>query len=158
MSCSICEHPKREQIETILLGSPNEDTIKDISLEYGLSETELKIHAMMHSTLKDNKQSIVHNAKCREADVLWEAAGEYMHTLAITGRKIAEAADSSEDIISFGRSLSKPLVDLYLGTGGELRACIRSISELDSILNGPQDATASGLAALAAAITRSKEQ
>ena len=50
------------------------------------------------------------------------------------------------------KMLTKPMTDLYIGLGGEIRQAVKTMSEVDRMLNGPEDTATSGLRALADAI------
>ena len=84
---------------------------------------------------------------------------EYLVTLKTMGRRINKLAQvSSIDIedeekqLKLAKLLTKPMVDLYVGLGGEIRQTVKTMAELDRMLNGPEDNLSSGLGALAAAI------
>ena len=75
------------------------------------------------------------------------------------GRRLSKlTAVSSIDLedddkqFQLSKLLTKPMVDLYIGLGGEIRQNVKTMAELDRMLNGPQDSTAGGLVALAQAI------
>lgn len=161
MCCCVCEHPKRREIEAAIIDSPNTETLKALSEEYGISVLELQAHACMHSPLGvdtkniESKTSLARESKVHEAEMLLAAASNYAQTIEIIGQRIKEEAING-DFIDFSRSLSRSAVDLYLGSGGELRNTVKEISSINVLLNGPSTDTASGLAALAEAIKASK--
>ena len=162
MNCKICNHPDRAHIENALLGMSSEDieeTLKAVAQEYNVTVNELKVHALMHAqmgvtTSSSDSSSIARQLKLKEADILASVVNEYMVTLKAVGRRIN--ALTVQD--NFERLLSKPVVELYLGTGGEIRHTVRTLAELNSLLNGPEQSNSGGLHALATAILASKNQ
>lgn len=108
--------------------------------------------------------SLVRNMKLKEADMLAEVSAEYLITLKAMGRRInsllsdAPEDGESEDMpkadkqLKTAKLLTKPMVELYLGLGSEIRQTVKTAAEVDRMLNGPKDGVASGLTALAAAI------
>lgn len=161
MACSICSHPQRAQIENVILNAPSTETLEQLAEEYSIDVQDLQVHALMHSSIGVNnttevQDSIARRSKLQEMDLLLTAANDYMVTLKTISDKINREANNS-DFTSFSRSLSKSMVDLYLGTGSELRNTVRVITDIDTILNGPKDGNTSGLVALANAIRGSKE-
>lgn len=105
------------------------------------------------------RDSLTRKIKLREADMLAAVGQEYLVTLKTMGRRINKLAQvSSIDIededkqLKLAKLLTKPMVDLYVGLGGEIRQTVKTMAELDRMLNGPEDNLSSGLGALAAAI------
>lgn len=108
--------------------------------------------------------SLVRNMKLKEADMLAEVSAEYLITLKAMGRRInsllsdAPEYGEGEDVpkadkqLKTAKLLTKPMVELYLGLGSEIRQTVKTAAEVDRMLNGPKDGVASGLTALAAAI------
>lgn len=160
MACRICSHPHRAEIESAILDSPKTETLQELSKKYDVDVTELQAHACMHSPLgvetKDfvNRGSITREAKTHEVDMLMAAACNYANTIEVLGTKISKEAEKS-DMVTFSRNVARSTVDLYLGAGGELRNTIKEIANINAILNGPKDSTATGLEALANAIRES---
>lgn len=110
------------------------------------------------------RDSLTRRMKLREADMLAAVGNEYLVTLKTMGRRINKLAQvSSIDIedeekqLKLAKLLTKPMVDLYVGLGGEIRQAVKTMAELDRLLNGPEDSAATGLAALAQAIRRSDD-
>lgn len=110
------------------------------------------------------RDSLTRKMKLREADMLAAVGQEYLVTLKTMGRRINKLAQvSSIDIedeekqLKLAKLLTKPMVDLYVGLGGEIRQTVKTMAELDRMLNGPQDNLGGGLAALAAAIRGSDQ-
>lgn len=105
------------------------------------------------------RDSLTRRMKLREADLLAAVGNEYLVTLKTMGRRINKLAQVSEiDIedndrqLKLAKLLTKPMVDLYVGLGGEIRQTVKTMAELDRLLNGPEDSATSGLVALAKAI------
>ena len=105
------------------------------------------------------RDSLTRRMKLREADLLAAVGNEYLVTMKTMGRRINKLAQVSEiDIedndrqLKLAKLLTKPMVDLYVGLGGEIRQTVRTMAELDRLLNGPEDSATSGLVALAKAI------
>ena len=163
------------------------NSIEAIADQYSVSLEELKMHAMFHTPLVgdgdvasinqktatvDNadvnvatsRDSLTRKIKLREADMLATVGREYLVTLKTMGRRINKLAQiSSIDVedeekqLKLAKLLTKPMVDLYIGLGGEIRQTVKTMAELDRMLNGPEDSAATGLAALAQAIRRSDD-
>ena len=163
------------------------NSIEAIADQYKVSLEELKMHAMFHTPLVgdgdvasinqktatvDNadgnvttsRDSLTRKIKLREADMLATVGREYLVTLKTMGRRINKLAQiSSIDVedeekqLKLAKLLTKPMVDLYIGLGGEIRQTVKTMAELDRMLNGPEDSAATGLAALAQAIRRSDD-
>nr|DAG02133.1 MAG TPA: hypothetical protein [Myoviridae sp. ct4uh47] len=108
---------------------------------------------------KEPRDSLTRRLKLREADMLAAVGNEYLVTLKTMGRRINKLAQvSSLDIedeekqLKLAKLLTKPMVDLYVGLGGEVRQTVKTMAELDRMLNGPEENATSGLVALAKAI------
>lgn len=156
--------------------------IEQIAEEFDVDLNALKMHAMLHTPLVDVddlqekvstsedsevqpepepeiRGSIARQLKLRESDALTEATNEYMITLRAAGRRINRilstkdsAGDDEDQMFRMSKFLTKPMVDLYLGLGGEIRANVKALAEINRMLNGPQDNASTGLMALADAI------
>ena len=174
MTCSICDHNKRHEIESLIMCISRDNpsvTIKTISQEFGVKEADLKRHALLHTPLgvdegtmtyeppaedvevletAEPKNSLVRMIKLREADQLQQVANEYMITLKNLGRRINRSIADEES--SFERLLTKPVADMYIGLGGEIRATAKALADMNNLLNGPEQDSSSGLKALAEAI------
>ena len=156
-------------------------SIEVIAEQYDVSLSDLKMHALFHTPLVgaadieelrdagDTEQteaerpaprdSLTRRMKLREADLLAAVGNEYLVTMKTMGRRINKLAQVSElDIedndrqLKLAKLLTKPMVDLYVGLGGEIRQTVKTMAELDRLLNGPEDSATSGLVALAKAI------
>lgn len=166
MVCSVCTHPKRVEIEKAILriSSTNPSiTIEGIAEEYGVSPEDIKKHAILHQALptdlvpkEEGNDTLARRAKIQEAKLLEDVALEYYATLKNLGVKINSMITDEEDI-KFTKLLTKPVADMYISLGTEIRQTVSSMAELDRLLNGPKDDNASGLTALAMAIAGSKQ-
>lgn len=166
MACKVCDSMRRAEIETALLNmDPNSDihNLSAIAKEFNVPENDLKVHVLMHTPLGikendfENKQeSIAYNAKVREVYILEQVANEYLVTLKNLGNRLncMMAASSIEDL-GFEKFVTKPVVDMYIGTGAEIRQTVKAMADVDRLVNGPKDGGASGLASLVDAIRNS---
>lgn len=168
--CTVCKHPERAEIEQALMAGATRASLEHLAERFSVDIEKLKTHALFHMSLVDFRDeepeahsSLVRQMKLKEADMLDVVSCEYLVTLKALGRRInrlIELGDTpgEEDDKQFkvAKMLSKPMVDLYIGLGGEIRQTIRTSAEIDRMLNGPQDSGAAGLAALAAALKGSE--
>lgn len=136
---------------TPLVGAADLEELRDAGT---LGDTEQTVAA--RATPRD---SLTRRMKLREADLLAAVGNEYLVTMKTMGRRINKLAQVSEiDIedndrqLKLAKLLTKPMVDLYVGLGGEIRQTVKTMAELDRLLNGPEDSATSGLVALAKAI------
>lgn len=136
---------------TPLVGAADLEELRDAET---LGDTEQTV--AMRATPRD---SLTRRMKLREADLLAAVGNEYLVTMKTMGRRINKLAQVSEiDIedndrqLKLAKLLTKPMVDLYVGLGGEIRQTVKTMAELDRLLNGPEDSATSGLVALAKAI------
>ena len=179
--CGICNRSDRAEIENAILNISAESglTIDKIAEQYQLDLQELRNHALFHTPLvapcdivtqttelQLNPEaeakvptSLARKMKLREADILATVNNEYLVTLKAMGRRINRLAnvssiDAEDDAkkVELAKLLTKPMVDLYIGLGGEIRQNVRAMAEVDRMLNGPQDNGNNGLQALADAI------
>ena len=179
--CSICNRSDRGEIENAILNISAESglTVESIAEQYKLNIDELRNHALFHTPLvapcdivtpttdlqlnpdaeAKVPTSLARKMKLREADILTTVNNEYLVTLKAMGRRINRLANVSsidaEDEakkVELAKLLTKPMVDLYIGLGGEIRQNVKAMAEVDRMLNGPQDSGSNGLMALAEAI------
>lgn len=179
--CSICNRSDRAEIENAILNISAESglTVESIAEQYQLNIDELRNHALFHTPLvapcdivtsttdlqlspeaeAKVPTSLARKMKLREADILATVNNEYLVTLKAMGRRINRLANISsidaEDEakkVELAKLLTKPMVDLYIGLGGEIRQNVKAMAEVDRMLNGPQDSGSNGLIALAEAI------
>lgn len=145
---------------TPLVGDGDIEVLKDAGSEtltatVGSEQFEIESEAAKTAP----RDSLTRRMKLREADMLAAVGNEYLVTLKTMGRRINKLAQvSSIDIedeekqLKLAKLLTKPMVDLYVGLGGEIRQTVKTMAELDRLLNGPEDNAATGLMALAKAI------
>ena len=179
--CRICNRADRADIENAILNISAESqiTVESIAEQYELDVSELRTHALFHTPLvapcdivtsESELQlspeteakvpvSLARKMKLREADILASVNNEYLVTLKAMGRRINRLANVStidaedaEKKVELAKLLTKPMVDLYIGIGGEIRQNVKAMAEVDRMLNGPQDSGSNGLQALADAI------
>lgn len=167
-NCKVCKHPQRDEIEAVLyrMTPKNADELlQQLAEAFDIDVEELQRHAMFHAcmdlTPQGEETSIVRQIKLRETDILAQCAKDYADTLALVGARIRTKARNESDVdgmedTRFERSMTKGLVELYLGCGDNVRKTIKDITDINQILNGPKDDGLSGLGALAAAIAASK--
>lgn len=136
---------------TPLVGAADLEELRDAETLGDTGQTEV-----VRATPRD---SLTRRMKLREADLLAAVGNEYLVTMKTMGRRINKLAQVSEiDIedndrqLKLAKLLTKPMVDLYVGLGGEIRQTVKTMAELDRLLNGPEDSATSGLMALAKAI------
>lgn len=175
MSCSICNHVNRAAIEIAVLNcssDKNSKTLQQIADEYHISLNDLKIHMVMHATMglndlefdsttdgttKEPTPTIARKCKVREADILGEVVNEYLVTMKNLGRRINHTLLSDPEEVQAEKLITKPITDMYIGLGGEIRATVKTLGELNQVLNGPQTTANDGIAALAQAIKASTQ-
>ena len=177
--CKICDRADRADIENAILNISAESkiTVDSIAEQYQVDVQELRNHALFHtplvapcdivtseiaadeSQLTEGKTSLARKMKLREADILATMNNEYMVSLKAMGRRINRLAsvssidcEDAEKEVKLAKLLTKPIVDMYFGLGGEIRQNVKAMAEVDRMLNGPQDNGNSGLQALADAI------
>ena len=166
-NCPICSHANREEIEAVLYrvtSKNSDDMLQKLADTYDIDVEAFETHAMFHASLDltpaGEETSIVRQLKLRETDMLAQCAKDYADTMTLVGARIrAKArkesdADGLEDT-RFERSMTKSLVELYLGCGDNVRKTVKDIADINQTLNGPKDEGLSGLGALAAAISGS---
>lgn len=141
---------------TPLVGDGDIEELKSAeTLTMTAGDTQLEVESVKAAP----RDSLTRRMKLREADMLAAVGNEYLVTLKTMGRRINRLAQvSSIDIedeekqLKLAKLLTKPMVDLYVGLGGEIRQTVKTMAELDRLLNGPEDNATTGLMALAKAI------
>lgn len=214
VTCKICNHEQRYDIESALLNIPENTPVKGeylslIADEHNIDLNALKVHALMHMAIRpmvsmdddfphekrgsanddttdttdeddvpiedfcehnqaviikpDGSTSLATQMKLREAEMLMAVANEYLLTLKTVGRKINSIStkvneDQIDSDVAFARLITKPMVDLYIGAGKEIRETIKTIADVNQIINGKEDDSGSaGLKALAEALKASTQ-
>lgn len=179
--CSICNRSDRADIENAILNISAESglNIETIAQQFQVDLAELRNHALFHTPLvapcdivtqttelqlnpdaeAKVPTSLARKMKLREADILATVNNEYLVTLKSMGRRInrltsVSSIDAEDEAkrVELAKLLTKPMVDLYIGLGGEIRQNVKAMAEVDRMLNGPQDSGSNGLIALAEAI------
>jgi hypothetical protein len=138
--------------------------LEQLSEAFNIDKEDLQRHAMFHACMDLSPQgeetSIVRQIKLRETDLLAQCAKDYADTLTLVGQRIRTKARNESDAggmddTRFERSVTKSLVELYIGCGDNVRKTVKDIADINQVLNGPKDDGLSGLGALAAAIAAS---
>ena len=156
MTCSICNHPKREEIEKACLLRSFGDTevsLADIAKEFGVSLRDLQVHVLMHTTIEestaeesDKVNSIASKIKLREANILRQVMEDSYVTFKNIGDKINSIVSMHTVNEPTIVQITKPLADLYLGTSQSIRDTAEKLMKMDLMVNGEED---KGLASLA---------
>lgn len=153
--CQICNHEKQQQIEAALLsGVP----LEEIASHFSVSESDLKIHAIMHLGTGDSsstsiEESIVQKLKLKEAVVLRNTYQEYYSTMKRLGDFISRRVTQAEaDDLNLDRLVSKNTVKLYLEAGLQVRETIKTLVDIDEQINGRDTTAASGVLELVSAL------
>lgn len=158
MTCSICSHPKRKEIEQACLlrnFGDNEITLKDIARDFDVNVKDLQVHVLMHIPLQqenaettEQNLSIAGEIKRREADILRQVMEDSYVTFKNVGDKInAIVAQHKTDAPTLVQ-LTKSVVDLYLGTSQSIRDTADKLMKMNLMVNGEKDEGLSSLANL----------
>lgn len=162
MTCKICEHPRVQEInEAVLNMNVRETSMEEIAEQFDVDAVELTRHAILDISATPPVESLARQLKLKEADTLAALQAEYMQTVTKTGEfirgifgNVDEASEPAEKV-AVAKLITKPIVELYVGTGSEVRNTARTLADLKQILQGGEGGPLSGLAALAAAIQSS---
>lgn len=161
--CDICNHPRRVEIENALfminMGDRNEadEKLAKIAAHFGVDQRDLEEHMLFHASFS-SEDSIARQIKMREADLLTATALDQLNTMKLVGKRIRKYAENDdEEDVRLARQLSKPMVDLYIGSGDGVRRATQAIADINQLLNGPKDDGSSGLMALAKALDMSRQ-
>lgn len=160
MTCTICNHPRREEIEkACLLRSfgDTEITLRDIAEEFEVDLKDLQVHVLMHMPLEDSNasqlektESIAGKIKMREADILRQVMEDQYVTFKNLSGKINSIVSQHTTDAPTLVQITKPLADLYLGTSQSIRDTAEKLLKMDLMVNGEKD---EGLASVAALVT-----
>ena len=157
-SCALCNDPRLDRIEEDIT---NQMPLEVVAEKYSLSEDEVRRHAVLHMQEQDDSNqyiSIARKTKLKEAVMLEETLIEYSSTLKKMSAHIHQnLEDSKENPVVFTKLLTKPVADLYVSLGGEIRQTVKTLADLDVQLNGPKNDNSNGLQALADAINNSRK-
>ena len=154
MTCTICNHKDRTSIENELLcrqWGAEDFTLESIADKFSVPIRDLQVHALMHipvQTITGDTTSIAQKINMAEADILRQTAANYFITLQNLGMKLNKlmVEDEGAGLVR----ISKPIVDLYLGAGSEIRNSVDSIVKMNQAINGEDH---SGLNAIASLVT-----
>lgn len=135
MRCPICESNFRHQIEVDLLSGESIETVAQKYEKFSLDD--VKLHAVAHMSIdSSDKESIATKLAVREAEVLTRVHSEYMATLSRLGATINSQLDMVDDgTVTLSQALPKSSVELYLGTGNQIRETIKLLSETYADMN-----------------------
>lgn len=162
MTCSICNHPKRAEIERACLlrnFGDTEVTLKDIAKEFDLDLKDLQVHVLMHIPLEDvnnenmeKVESIASKIKNREAEILHNLMeNEYVTFKNISGKINQIVSQHTVDAPTMTQ-ITKAVADLYLGTSQSIRDTAEKLMKMDLMMNGDADKGLSQIASLVTAI------
>ena len=153
MACKICTHSERDNIDSaLLLNTPLEVIashydipVSDVKQHKercvpftmsmdefdGMVKREMAAYASPDTQPLDHPDSLQRQINLREADYLTAVLQDYMITLKSTGREIQRCLKRANDSdIPAKNLLGQSLVDLYIGTGGEVRQTIKTLSDV----------------------------
>lgn len=126
------------------------------------SMDQLKIHAVCHMRIpKNNGESLASKLAFSEAETLTVSCNEYMATLQRLGDVISTTLTASgADCSEVSKLFSKPFVDLYLGTGREIRETIKLLADTYADMNADsgERQNRSSITMLTSAIERSRKK
>ena len=158
MTCSICNHEKREAIERACLlrnFGDCEVTLKDIAKEYGVDLKDLQVHVLMHIPLEEaaletteKLESIAGGIKRKEAQVLQNTMEDTYVTFKNLGAKINTIISQHTTDTPTMQQLTKPVIDLYLGASQSIRDTAEKLMKMNIMVNGEKDEGLNALAAL----------
>jgi hypothetical protein len=162
MTCSICNHPKRAEIEKACLlrnFGDTEVTLKDIAKEFGVDHRDLQVHVLMHQALEDQNESdaekvtsIADKIKMREAEILHQVMEESFTTFKNLSAKINRIVSVHTIENPTMQQITKSMTDLYLGTSQSIRDTADKLCKMNLMLNGEDDKGLQQVAALVEAI------
>ncbi len=161
-TCSICNHPKRAEIERACLLRNFGDTdvsLKDIAKEFDVDLKDLQVHVLTHIPLEseacsdlNTTESLAGKIKMREADILRNVMEESFVTFKNLGAKInAIVASHTTDDPTLVQ-ITKPVTELYLGTSQSIRDTANTLIKLNLAVNGEDSKGLSAIASLVDAI------
>lgn len=162
MVCSICNHPRRAEIEQACLlkdfGGESR-SLSDIANEFKVNLRDLQVHVLTHIPLAESNakdveenESIASNIHKREADILRQVMEDSYVTFKNLSSKINTIVSAHTiDSPTMGQ-LTKPVTDLYLGTSQSIRDTAEKLIRMDQAINGEKDQGLQQVAALVNAI------
>lgn len=162
MTCSICNHPKRAEIEQACLLRSFDDagvTLRDIANKYNVDLKDLQVHVLMHIPLVSGAtevvqatESIAGRIKMREADILRQVMEDSLVTFRNLGSKINTIVSSHTSENPTLSQINKAVTDLYLGTSQSIRDTAEKLVRMDLAVNGEKDEGLTQIANLVNAI------
>lgn len=159
MSCIVCDHKERDAIEQRLVKMSVETgsdsyvvAMEKISRDYDVPVEELQRHMLECG----DTNSLARQIKLSEAVMLEQVSQEYLGTMQRVGSSIRKLSEG-DDLVAFAKLITKPVTDLYIGSGEGVRKTVGSLVEINQILNGPKDTGQNGLVLLAAALRGSDD-
>lgn len=162
MTCSICNHPRRAEIEQACLlrdFGDSEVTLREIAEQFGASVRDLQVHVLMHLPLDQqaedevkSTESIAGKIKMREADILRNVMEESYVTFKNLSSKINQIVSAHKADATTLQQITKPVAELYLGTSQSIRDTAEKLMKMHVLLNGDTDQGLSQVAALVSAI------
>lgn len=162
MTCSICNHPKRAEIEKACLlrnFGDAEVTLRDIAKEYDVDLKDLQVHVLMHIPLDavnseavNSTESIAGKIKMREADILRSMMEDSYATFKNMGDKINQIVSAHTLDNPTLAQIPKSVADLYLGTSQAIRDTAEKLMKMNLLINGENDKGLAQVAALVQAI------
>lgn len=163
MNCPICNHKQRDKIEKEIKAmqfSDGDDTkdLHKIADTYKVKYNDLLIHMVMHISTENEREiiqvngvqneSLASTIKRKEADILQNCLEEQTATLKNLSVKLNSIIAKHTDDEPTLQQITKPIVELYLGTGQSIRATVDSIARLNLAVNGEKNEGISSLAGL----------
>ena len=88
--------------------------------------------------------------------MLTTVANDYLTTMLTIGARINGYVKSDE--LGFDKLISRQIVELYLGTGAEIRQTVKALADLNTQINGENNSAKSGLHALTNALNVSAKR
>lgn len=168
MTCAICNHRKRVEIErACLLRSygDNEITLSEIAKEYKVDLKALQVHVLMHiplaesnSTAVESNTSIASEIKRREADILRQVMEDSYITFKNVGDKINGIVSQHTTKEPTMQQLTKSVTDLYLGTSQSIRDTAEKLMKMNLLVNGQKDEGMQSLANLVSVLRGDKTE
>jgi hypothetical protein len=162
--CSICSHPHIEEINKAILAIDGvEITFDTVAEAFGLPESDLKIHAALHTQMPGAEfDTIVGKIRLREGEVLRNSYNEYFDTMKRLGAHIKKAIGIADGFLAgeegkppLYRMVDKSTIDLYLGCGNQVRETVSALAELDETVS-EKEGGSKGILELVDAVRRSK--
>lgn len=165
MVCPICEHPHRHSIETAVLnGVDFAEIVQNFSSQkdnHKFTVDHLKIHSLCHMVLPTKKdESMAAKLGVKEAETLTVAYNEYLATLQrLSGVINVKLGEVERNETQVRHAFTKPLVDLYLGTGKQINDTIKLLADINAEMNAENNSrNRTGLEVLSSALDRSRQQ